>query len=1321
MSIFGKAKKCDLRILAEELGEDVNESYKMCDLKKIILASKEYDEECAKEWLNIIINERKEKEETEERKRQEEIEERKRQEEIEERKRQEENEERRRKEEYEERKRKYEMEFELQKLRIEAESRSTDSGTSQNASGTHMNPKLELHRLMQKFKPEENDISLYLIMFERLAKQLEIPENTCVTHLLGLLPYDIAQLIARETDEIANDYKEVKKILLKRYKMTPEKFRQKFFTHSKSVGNTWKNFAYELRNFFNEWVSGIEVDTFEKLSDLIIADQIKRKVSPEVKEHFIDVWSKLISPTDLVEKLDDYDTLKSTFNNKQPRKEGPSDKRNSFKDGPVATINEKKKFYGITHNEKGEPKCFSCNNFGHISKDCPLPKPVVICRKCNKTGHKAKNCVTKADNNHSNDKNYSIEQVSENSEESNSYLKKAKLNNSEEVQALIDTGSSCCLLRTSVAQKLKVKPEPAVNELYGFGNQRVPAVTSIGMIKADIEVDNVKGQGINIYLVPDNAQPVDLIIGRTWLDLPYIAYVRIGKRFHFGYREDELFSNLEIDEKINRVCLKALEANELEKNTISLVSSQADFVENGLIMIENSSEGIGCLLEIKNGATCIPMINVGDRSVKLQKDQCVGRAEEVELCLNTEISELSSNPAKRENINNMKVPISLSDVKIGSNLNVDHQQELLRLLNEYRDCFALNISELGCTDLIKMDIKEIEGSTPVCMKPYRTNASERAAIKKIVQEWKQNGIVTETRSPYASPVILVKKKTGEYRLVVDYRRLNSQTIKDKFPLPKIDDLLEQLHECSLFTTLDLAHGYLQIPLTESAKLKTAFVTPDESGQFERMIFGLTNAPSEFQRLMYHALSSSCNKDVLCYLDDILVPARTWEEMIQKLIKVFEALRAAKLTLKLPKCEFAKQEIEYLGFIINKNGIKPGSRKVEVISKFPEPKNIHEVRRFLGLTSFFRRFIPNYATKAGPLTQLTKKNQTFRWEESQRNSFKVLKNELTNQPILALYNPKAQTEVHTDACSEGIAGMLLQLGSDDKWHLVYCVSKKTTEAEKNYHSSKLELMAIVWTLDRLRQFLLGIEFTVVTDCQALVYMNAKKSTNPQIARWSILIQEYNFEIRHKPGIKMSHIDAISRAPVINSSDTMHSLIEDNLEVCLTLNLDEQILMIQHADEKLRELITILKKDPSERTKEENQNVENYLLKRNRLFRIVEDGEKKKLLYVVPKSMRKSIVVKFHDLMGHFAVDRTVTKIKELYWFPAMKRYVRRHISMCFECFINKVPSGKRQGNKEKQVWVLIDSSSQHSYISRATVEEMGMELTGNRYPLPTDFI
>ncbi|GBL84486.1 hypothetical protein AVEN_117233-1 [Araneus ventricosus] len=213
-------------------------------------------------------------------------------------------------------------------------------------------------------------------MFERLAKQAEILENTWVTHLLGLLPYDVAQLIAREPDEIANDYNEVKKILLK-------------------------------RSFFNEWVDGVKADSLEKLSDLIITDQIKHKVSQDVKDHFIDDWSKLNSPDDLVEKLDDYETLRSTFRNKQPRKEGHYDRRNSFKDDSAVATNEKRKLYGVTHNERGEPKCFNCSNFGHIARNCSLPKS---CRECNETCHKAINCIAK-ESNHSSDESLSVRRV----------------------------------------------------------------------------------------------------------------------------------------------------------------------------------------------------------------------------------------------------------------------------------------------------------------------------------------------------------------------------------------------------------------------------------------------------------------------------------------------------------------------------------------------------------------------------------------------------------------------------------------------------------------------------------------------------------------------------------------------------------------------------------------------------------------------------------------------------------------------------------------------------------------------------------------------
>ncbi|GBM23647.1 hypothetical protein AVEN_117396-1 [Araneus ventricosus] len=471
MSIFAGARKCDLKILAEELVETVNDSHKLKYLKKMILASKEYDEESAKEWLNAIINERKERKENERRNEEIQMVERRRKEEqeYEERKR-------KKKQEYEERKRKNEMEFELQKIRLGAE------------------------------------------------------------------------------------------------------------------GSTWDNFAYELRSFFNEWGNGVKADSFEKLSDLIITDQIKRKVFQEVKYHFIDVWSKLNSPDDLVEKLDDYDILRSTFRSKQPRKEGPYDKQNSFKDDPAITANGNKKLYGITHNKRGEPKCFNCSKFGHIARNCSLLKSVLTCREYDETDHKDINCVAK-ETNHSSDESLSVTRVGENSEESNSFWKKAKINNCDNVQALIDTGSSCYLLKISIAQKLKLKLERAVNKIYGFGNQKMPALTSIGRIKADIKVDNVKTKNISICVVPDDVQSFDLIIGRTWLDLPHIADTKMGKRVHIGYREDELFRNFQIDEKVNRISLKRLERSQLENESLQIKdSSQQKMIgnlANDLKMVKN--------------------------------------------------------------------------------------------------------------------------------------------------------------------------------------------------------------------------------------------------------------------------------------------------------------------------------------------------------------------------------------------------------------------------------------------------------------------------------------------------------------------------------------------------------------------------------------------------------------------------------------------------------------------------------------------------------------------------------------------------------------
>jgi len=615
-------------------------------------------------------------------------------------------------------------------------------------------------------------------------------------------------------------------------------------------------------------------------------------------------------------------------------------------------------------------------------------------------------------------------------------------------------------------------------------------------------------------------------------------------------------------------------------------------------------------------------------------------------------------------------------IQCGPTITFADKSKLVELIKNYRECFALCMEELGCTDMIAMDIED--DNQPVISKPYKTSEIERGKIDAIVKEWKRLGIVTETDSCYASPVLLVSKKDGEPRLVVDYRKLNQQTKKKTFPITDIDDQLQGLSEAKIFCVLDLASGYLQVPLTEGAKHKTAFVTPTETGQFERMMFGLTNAPYVFSKLMAKVLGPLRQEVAVWYLDDVLIPAKDIQDMLCKLETVFKALMNAKLTLKLSKCRFACDKVEYLGFTISSDGLSPGSGKMKAISDFPAPKNKHDTRRFLGLTGYFRKFVIDYARKAKPVSDLLKKDKLFVWGPDQQTAFEKLKMNLTQEPILKLYNSKDRTELHCDASAVGLSGLLLQEGSDGKMHLTYAVSKKTTEAESMYHSTKLELMAVIWSTNRLRHLLIGIHFTIVTDCQAITHLVTKKTSNPQIARWATMLSEFDYEIKYRPGEKMAHVDATSRAPVDEPSDTMEELIENCLEVLSIRKEEDEVAAMQNSDPRLADLISILKLSPDKRTKEQEKRVQNFNLQNNLLYRVITDGEKIKYLWEVPNCMKKSLVVKYHDLAGHFAVDGTVKKIQEKYYFPRMRRYVKYHITCCPECLLFKIPRGKRPG-------------------------------------------
>lgn len=872
--------------------------------------------------------------------------------------------------------------------------------------------------------------------------------------------------------------------------------------------------------------------------------------------------------------------------------------------------------------------CYNCQKGGHIARECTEQK---LCSKCKQPGHMARFCTAPTARE---DIKLVLPEGAKSSKEV--YERNVRINNHDS-RAMIDTGCSTCTIKASLVIDFELQVTKQPCDLYGFG-ATTAAVKSVGIVQADVTVDNVTAHQVALRIVPDDSQPWDIILGQSFLRDPGVAFYAINDNIRFEPTDElaQLLPNLPVNETFKH----------------SAVSESTTVPAHSVLFIRTQLEDTN--LEL-------PLLNFG-------KEAYVSVDTSIERVLS--VSTPPEMQPRRE-------PINEDEVNVGDNVTPEQKQQLTQILNEYRSTIAKNLDELGKTNLIEMDIQVKPNSNPVYSKPYKATQAERAEIKRIVSEWKAAGVVRETSSPYASPVLLVKKKDGSSRLVVDYRKLNAQSQRMPFPLPDLDECLEALHGAKCFASLDLYNGYLQVPLTENAKEKTAFITPDETGEFERSMFGLMNSPFYFSKMMDRALRPLRNNVVVFYLDDTLIPAKRWDDLMSKLRIVLQALEKAGLTLNLKKCNFGGEKINFLGFVITTEGIRPGESKTKAIEAFPAPRNVHEIRQFIGLANFFRRFIPYFAHIAAPMTNLTKNKVVFVWKDKQQESFDEIKLKLTSNPVLALYNANAsRTELHTDASKIGLGAIMVQADDDGNMRLVYAISRKTSEAEQNYHSSKAELLAIVWALQRLRSFLLPIHFVVITDCQALTHINVSKTTNPQIIRWHSAIAEFDVEIVHRAGERMQHVDALSRSPV-EPAETTTEMWKG--ETAFTISTrEEEILLYQSSDAKLKQKIEILKKPVRSRTRFESNEVKGFCLDNGLLCKEVENKGEKSRLFVVLSSMRKALVIRYHDLKNHFGVEKTVNALKRYYYFPEVAKYVKNHIRRCLECILYKTNQGKQPG-------------------------------------------
>jgi hypothetical protein len=462
-------------------------------------------------------------------------------------------------------------------------------------------------------------------------------------------------------------------------------------------------------------------------------------------------------------------------------------------------------------------------------------------------------------------------------------------------------------------------------------------------------------------------------------------------------------------------------------------------------------------------------------------------------------------------------------------LTIQQQNQLDKFLHNYEDLFANGLYELGHT---QDEVHSIPTNCPFPQnqKAYHHPPHYNEFIKEEIQQMLDTGIIRESTSSWASPIVVVKKKNGNLRFCIDYRKLNSYTEQDKYPLPLISDIFDSLEGARWFSSLDLASGYWQMEVAEEDKKKTAFISKHGLYEFNRMPFGLTNAPASFQRLMNKVLSKEIGRFVVVYLDDINIYSKSFEEHLEHLEIVFKRLRQAGLKLGKDKCSFVKTQLEFLGHIVGRDGLQPDPKKVEKVRDWPTPKTIKDVRSFLGLASYYRRFMKDFSKIAKPMYQLTKQDEKFEWGSEQEKAFNKLKQLLIQAPVVAYPDFTKPFILYTDGSHTGLGAILEQKDEEGRGRVIAYASRTIRGAEERYSATELEFLALHWACTKeFRLYLLGKPFTHITDHQPLRNLKNTNGGSRRIQNWRVNLEEFTYKVEYKPGKTHRNVDTLSRRP------------------------------------------------------------------------------------------------------------------------------------------------------------------------------------------------
>lgn len=507
----------------------------------------------------------------------------------------------------------------------------------------------------------------------------------------------------------------------------------------------------------------------------------------------------------------------------------------------------------------------------------------------------------------------------------------------------------------------------------------------------------------------------------------------------------------------------------------------------------------------------------------------------------------------------------------------DWKERVITKLRDMPEVFSQHDLDFGRTDRVKHHIRlHDETSFKHRARPIHPNDIE--AVRNHLRDLLKTGVIRESESPFSSPIVVVRKKNGDVRLCIDYRKLNMQTIKDAYALPNLEESFSALTGSRWFSVLDLKSGYYQIDMEEVDKPKTAFVTPLGFWEFNRMPQGVTNAPSTFQRLMEKCMGDLHLKEVLVFLDDLIVFSNSLEEHESRLLRVLHRLRDYGLKLSPEKCKFFQSSVRYLGHVVSEHGVETDPEKISALKSWPVPRTLKELRSFLGFAGYYRRFINNYAALAKPLNDLTKgyipsrrnrskhpsavksldAKQPFneRWTAQCQSAFDTLIDKLTTAPVLGFANPSQPYILHTDASTIGLGAALYQ-EQEGKLRVIAYASRGLSSSEARYPAHKLEFLALKWSVtEKFHDYLYGASFIVITDNNPLTYILTSAKLDAASHRWLAALSTYDFKLQYRAGSQNRDADALSRRPHPPSPDNCIQTEWDMVQQFTRDHVDEE---------------------------------------------------------------------------------------------------------------------------------------------------------------------